>query len=853
MALQDKIYAYFERDPKLHVLFVFDNDTAYSLTTELEDVEWREGYRLVEFDGQSWLGTKYAIEHDWKDERVVLIFHILSPSNPDGAKNFPLMGLLAANAEYRSEGYEQFMQHTGIRDEFATLVKTHMDDFDRERFAKILRPYFNATDFTEDVAMRGLMCGYMGESKLLTWEEIILKLIVWDGFSEEYRKKAEPVYTTLSRKSDVRAYFNRKVSDYFGILYKPLAPEGKWKEFAEAMKYNSITQLLAINPADSYAKLKVTDSLRIERLNRLVESAQLLAKQLREQFYSAYARLSADIREENILATYGIDADYYIISSAMADAMVASIAKDTVETDSNGAMTQIATLRNKVEENSSVLKALDYLLSTASFYEKLSRLGSVVYNTPDQYIEQYTGDLYLFDMYYRQSIHKYHSIDDSLGSYTTIEGLKHRLDKEYARIANKINSEWVRCLKEKGNGYDEITKALPQQDFFKKVYDPSVKQAIIVCDAFRYELANELVEFLAKNGTRHLAELTPGLAMLPTETKYCKSALLPHDNLDLMDLTLSVDHKILNDTPSRAAHLMDIIPEAKVIDFQSVLHGSKEAIRQMFTGLRLAVLFYDEVDHEGHGSNPRKVVNTCSEAVDDLAKVITKIHDNGNVAHIYLTSDHGFLYNDMVFEEKDKLDVSDVSLEKKSRYYLTTTTDEINGITKFPLGNVSAMNADVYVAVPDGTNRIKVRGGDYNFAHGGASLQETIIPVLHTYSPKVNKKVPSGVSLLGRNLSIVSSRLKVQLLQDEAVSETVKERTVRCAIYNGETMVSNEKVITMSSTNADNAAARIYDVDLTLLSGGSGLLQFRVYDTTDTLNPLIKETVTDNTLIPLDF
>lgn len=109
------------------------------------------------------------------------------------------------------------------------------------------------------------------------------------------------------------------------------------------------------------------------------------------------------------------------------------------------------------------------------------------------------------------------------------------------------------------------------------------------------------------------------------------------------------------------------------------------------------------------------------------------------------------------------------------------------------------------------------------------------------------------MSLLGRNLSIVSSRLKVQLLQDEAVSETVKERTVRCAIYNCETMVSNEKVITLSSTNADNAAARIYDVDLTLLSGGSGLLQFRVYDTTDALNPLIKETVTDNTLIPLDF
>ena len=75
---------------------------------------------------------------------------------------------------------------------------------------------------------------------------------------------------------------------------------------------------------------------------------------------------------------------------------------------------------------------------------------------------------------------------------------------------------------------------------------------------------------------------------------------------------------------------------------------------------------------------------------------------------------------------------------------------------------------------------------------------------------------------------------------------------MRCAIYHGETIVSTEKTITLSSTNADNAAARIYDVDLTLLNTGSGLLQLRVYDVSDNLNPLIKATVTDNTLIERD-
>jgi hypothetical protein len=94
--------------------------------------------------------------------------------------------------------------------------------------------------------------------------------------------------------------------------------------------------------------------------------------------------------------------------------------------------------------------------------------------------------------------------------------------------------------------------------------------------------------------------------------------------------------------------------------------------------------------------------------------------------------------------------------------------------------------------------------------------------------------------------------LKVQLFQDEAVSQSIKERTVRCAIYSGETIVSNEKEVTLSSTNADNPAARTCCVDLTLTGSSSGILQLRVYDVTDNLNPLIKATVTDNTLIERD-
>lgn len=856
MALQDKIYAYFERDPRLRVLFVFDNDAALVLTNELQAIEWKPGYRFVVFDGLSWLGTKYALENEWSEEKVVIVFNQLSPMSTGSTETFPLSGLLAANAEYRIENYEQFMQHNGIPMEYATLVKKHMEEFDRDKYSKILSPYFNEHDFNPDVILRGLASGYIGETKLVSWDEILIKLIIWDA--DDYQsKKAESFYRQLQNHADVQDAFQKFIRNIFDLEIHIVTFHSRMKQVVESMKYNSIVQLLPVLDSDNYKSLRITDSLRLDKLNRLMDSIKNLPKQRREAFDKAFQKLSADVKESEILRVYGADADYYNVSPILADASIKVIAKDMLVSEPDKAIARLNVLRSKVGYFGDVLPSIEYSLTVAKFYEKTSRLGSVVYDTPNEYIERYTTDLYLFDSYYRTSIEQFHKLNDELSCYSTLELAKQALDSDYARIINRINSEWVRCLKEKGNGYNEVTNATRQEDFFSSIYHSNVKQAIIICDAFRYELAKLLIETFATKNSRYVPELKPGLAMLPTETKYCKSALLPHNNLEIHDLTLAVDNKILNDCSSREAHLKAYYPDAKVADFNEVLSGNKESLRQIFTNTKLVVLFYDEVDNVGHGNTPRKVVNTCSEAIEDLARIIAKIHDHGNVANVYLTSDHGFLYNDMKFEEKDKLDVIEDDLEKKSRYYLTKSSDaNINGITKFPMANVSAMDAEVYVAVPNGTNRIKVRGGDYNFAHGGASLQEVIIPVLHTYAPKVNNKRATDVLLLGRNLSIVSSRLRVKLFQAEAVSETIKERKVSVAIYSVDTMVSNEVIKTLGSTNADQIQERTFDFDLTLRQSSSGILKLKVFDVdedTSRINPLIVETVTDNTLIQADF
>lgn len=72
--------------------------------------------------------------------------------------------------------------------------------------------------------------------------------------------------------------------------------------------------------------------------------------------------------------------------------------------------------------------------------------------------------------------------------------------------------------------------------------------------------------------------------------------------------------------------------------------------------------------------------------------------------------------------------------------------------------------------------------------------------------------------------------------------------------YANDTLVTTEKRLCLNSSDIDNYNNRIFDVELTLnQSTSTSIMQLRIFDVEDMLNPLIKETVTNNTLIEQDF
>lgn len=852
--LQKKIYDYFERDTELRVLFIFQNSVDMFTTAELESAEWKPGYRYVDFKGD-WFTVKYRLDNDWQNDKVVIFCHQDSPLKKKALQaSFPLMDVLAANMEYHSQDYAAFMQQYGLPTndlQLVRFVERNVISLQSDKMLRIFMPYYQDGSITHDIMMRGFISNFMGAHNILDWDSIILKVLLYGRECES--SKQRNFYVRLRACKDAQEALGKHLTDIFGVSYNDDTKE-KVAHIVKVFKYNAIVQNLAPVAADNYKQTRITDSVALQHMNRILEMA-LSKEKTTEALTELFDELGSEVRDADIIRWYGTEANYYYLPEALCVPIIKTLLEEKIETEPAEVINRIEELMLKHSDNSMMTAVMDYAVIVARLYEKALALGSLTLNTADEYVMRYESDYCFIDQYYRQANETYFGIDPTNELFDTVQKVKRCLDQNYSKLCNRINLEWTKCLKETG-GIGEV-HLLRQYNFYdEKIKSVQKKVAVIVSDALRYEVAQELIGELAKS--RHIASLKPAIAMLPSETKYCKPSLLPHRELKLYGKgevqDMAVDDHILDTTQKRSEHLQVYRDGAVCVPFETVAEYNQEKNREIFKH-PLVYIFHDVIDKTGHDGNAKQIVNSCREAINELKKMIPKIHASYNVTEVYITSDHGFLFNDIMFADKDKHKIEEDCLERSTRYYLTKSKDEVSGVVKFPLGEVSGMvNVDdVMVAVPMGTNRFAAPSGGYMFTHGGAALQELIIPIITSRQERDDNKQPVGVMILDRRLSMQASRLRFKMLQTEAVSMDMKERQIRVALYHNDVPVTPVKDILLDKTDPSLDNRKI-QVDLTLNKNiDAKVLQVKVFDATDELNPIIKENVTNNTLIENDF
>jgi len=288
-------------------------------------------------------------------------------------------------------------------------------------------------------------------------------------------------------------------------------------------------------------------------------------------------------------------------------------------------------------------------------------------------------------------------------------------DRGYAAYTNALNEAFfgrVASAKSlEGLGIPNVTPHLEST-----LWNGHGRRAVIIVDALRYDCAVAIGDLL--RGQK--VEVAPVLAMLPTITPVGMTAMLPLGAAQVvLDLKSNSLHPKVNgkDFAARASRL-DFLTSfgADCRDITDIEGMSAQGD----VGELLVVYGHEEVDHIGHGQAATLVRHVHLE-IERLARVIRKLHRWG-YAQVHVVTDHGFILLD-----EQKLP-DEVLCDKgwchvlKERFALVPANADVPLVT-LPMPWAPQMR----VAVPPGLAFFKA---EKSFSHGGAAVQELVIPHL---------------------------------------------------------------------------------------------------------------------------
>ena len=849
--LQNKIYTYFQRNPELKVLFVFDASLYHEYQTELDAVSWESGYKYVVFAGD-WFATKYHIMHEWQDLKTILLFPSMSePKSQEDMAAFPLLGALKANMAYKEMEYDAFIQQYHLPSSMATFIQRHIKDLQRSTVLNWAATYMSPSLDT-NTGMYILLSAFLEQKNLLTMDQILIRIML---LALDTTGKRDTFFRKLFNPSnqDILEFVN---AQFVALAGQPLTTNSTLhvEKIVESLKYNVITQRITVQPSDPYKGYKIVNSLTLQRINSLIATA-IENPRFKEPFLSLLQEVGGNIREAKLIELYGTDAPFYYISADICLPILENMA-NVIKLQPENVLNRLTPIVQQFDHNQQIAATGRFLQAAANYYRACKAFRPMTLITPDMYIDTYINSVSPMDRAYRHAVGFYYDAQLHIDLPESAKQLKRQLDIDYADFTNTFNVGWMTCVQETQAAFGAVSMIGHQADFYERmVKDCDTKMVVIISDALRYELAEELVQGLTAK--KHIAKLDAMFASMPTETKYTKLTLFPHTELAFSkrDCDMLVDGALRPTAETRTELLEQYKSNAICVDYKTVAQQSPQENRELFKR-PLVYIMHNTVDEAGHANSPIEFTQGCTKAIEELRAFILRLHDYYNVVNILVTADHGFLFQDLPIEEHTKHQINDEAIERKTRYYLTESDTNFPTIAKFPLKSVSPMTSDkqLFVGLPSGTNRFATQGGGYQFAHGGAALEELIVPVVISHYQRTNEaKSKVGVALVSRNLSVISSNLKIALVQAEAVDTIHQERIITCALYDGENPVTPIVEVKLNSHDEELTASRMFNLTLTLNTMvQSSNLELRIYDKEDQLNPLIQQSVINQTLIERD-
>lgn len=397
--------------------------------------------------------------------------------------------------------------------------------------------------------------------------------------------------------------------------------------------------------------------------------------------------------------------------------------------------------------------------------------------------DHYVGGWSLIDRWYRA----FHAAEGE-GPTEVRQRLGGGVEARYGQFLTLLALRWQDCVLNAGEwAPDGLAE---QRHFYVLEAGASAHQrrtAVIISDALRYECGVELSERLS---ARYEVQTQAMLSTVPSYTQLGMAALLPNQQLAIDPGTL---HASCDGADATGSANREKILNAGGVD--AVVVRAKDVLARHDLGraskAQLAYVYHNEIDHVGDDlASERKVFGAVETAFDEIETLVSMLLHDG-FSRVYVTADHGFLYQD---GDPADFDYADVDLDlicasdgakSERRFVAAHDMPRYESLMEFEARQLG-LEGDYIVGVPKGIRRLRLKGSGARFVHGGLTLQETVVPLLRI-GRRRGKGAPArpvGSEILtGGKTVVVGADLTFQLLQSEPVGARFAVSHVRAAAY----------------------------------------------------------------------
>jgi uncharacterized protein (TIGR02687 family) len=735
---------------------VFWYDAKQELRDDFEALQL-PGVEKLELTNNEY-GIKYRILREQPEQKFLLYREGPQPADLDNW----LLDVQLAHGEFRTDQVAIWLSELELGLEFTDVVQAHAEFFRAIRRKDALKKLLKADDTAGQIRLKMLAVCAGSEPRLDAVLENLLQELA-DGRDEKIK---------LIGRCSLDGFLWEQMTRCYG--YK--SDEPGIRDFA-------IELFKSCYAMGTDGQVKLTGDALVF-LKRWKDS---------RQFEGGFETLSGECAEvlgiEQDLAKRDfrelIELDYFrLIDQKIISDLVRAVAARTVSSGDVAIWVRQRRQSHWYREYRHLYEAVDY---AAQFTQALGE-AKLEMDSLAEGVQRYSRFWYLLDQLYRKFTY-----------HVRMSGQASLMGSLTDQIENLYSTNYLLKLGDRFQAFVNSAskwEALPvrkQKEFFSTYVQPFLRKdnkvCVIISDAMRYEIGDELLS-LIRQEDRYSAELEPALSMLPSYTQLGMAALLPNKALAIADNetgTVLVDGQSSQGTANRIKILGQAGSlRATACKADELMAMKGDDCRALVRDHDVIYVYHNRIDATGDKrESEERVFEAVEETLQELIRLIKKL-TGANANNLLVTSDHGFIYQNRPIDESDFSGVDaegEQILFRDRRFVLGKGLAETSSLHKFTPEQLG-LAGEVEVQIPKSINRLRLKGSGSRFVHGGASLQEVVIPVL-----KINKKRQSDVTavevdiLRGASSVITSGQLAVTLYQAGPVTDKIQPRVLRAGIY----------------------------------------------------------------------